>query len=505
MPEDYVDLRLPTNYLSDSFSEISTPSATSPRLVPTNFDTPRENFYDRTCDEYINFTNRNPTTYHAINYFKKLLRLQGFEELSEREAFKLNPTGGLYFITRDDQTLAAFVIGGNWKPERGIGVVGSHADALTAKLKPTSKKDLVQGYELLGVSPYSGGLSHLWLDRDLGIAGAVYVKKEGKPIERVLVSSGQHPIARIPSLAPHFGSASKPPYNLETQMVPVIGFGSAADDLSEEEKKSVLLDKHPLTLLRYVARLANVKVSELKSLDLELFDVQTASRGGINEDFLFAPRVDDRLCSYTAVKALVTHAKSVVGSLDTSDAFSIAYLANNEEIGSGTRTGAKSEFLRSLVERVISLKSSTQASETALAFANSVILSADVTHLFNPNFGSQYLENHFPLPNKGLTVKVDEQGHYATDSIGRLLLEQIAELSDLTIQQFHVRNDLPCGTTIGPFMAVNTGARVVDVGLSQLSMHSIRATTGYKEVGIGIESFYAFFKHWRELYNQIKY
>lgn len=458
-------------------------------------------FYDRTCEEYMRFTDNNPSTYHAISYFGGILAEHGFEKYLEQAHFEFSKKGGKYYVTRGQQSLVAFVIGGNWKPENGIGVVGCHADSLTAKLKPISVKSSESEYLALGVAPYSGSLNHLWLDRDLGIAGSVIIKTAtGKVVSR-LVSSGRHPICRIPSLAPHFG-ATPFPYNKETKMVPIMGFGVEDEPATEDEKLSPLYGKHSLLLLRYIADLANAEVLELLQLDLELYDVQSAVRGGVKNDFMFAPRIDDRLCSFSAIHGLLSHSDEL--DLKSFDGFLIVLLANHEEIGSGSRTGAKGKFLNSVVERVIEQRGLTKTSTTR-AFANSVILSADVTHALNPNFSEYYLKNHAPVPNTGLTIKMDANGHVMTDLTGVVLMEMIAKYHDLKLQTFHIRNDKPSGGTIGPMLAVDTGARVIDVGLSQLSMHSIRAAAGYKEAGIGQRTFQAFFDSWRQFYDRIDY
>lgn len=39
------------------------------------------------------------------------------------------------------------------------------------------------------------------------------------------------------------------------------------------------------------------------------------------------------------------------------------------------------------------------------------------------------------------------------------------------MQEFVVRNDMGCGSTIGPILASGVGIRTVDCGIAQLSMH----------------------------------
>lgn len=460
-------------------------------------------FFDEHCSNYMTFTDDNPTTYHAIAHCSQILENAGFEYKAESENFGFVSSGGRFYIKRGGQSLVACVVGKNWMPANGIAAIGCHIDALTLKLKPCSVKRNVHGYQLLGVAPYSGALNNLWLDRDLGIGGFVLFRDRlsGK-IGSKLVSSGRHAICRIPSLAPHFGVDSASVLNKETNMVPVMGFSTDGAIATEDEKTSPLYGKHSIVLLRYVAKLADIKVSQILLIDMDLYDVQPAARGGISNEFMFAPRIDDRLCAYSAVHALTDYSRQI--GFNDDDGFLMVLLANHEEIGSATRTGAKAKLLNSVLERVLVSKK-FNTTESLVVFANSIILSADVTHALNPNFVESYLTGHSPLPNKGLVLKMDSNGHVMTDLTGVALMNSIAKKNGLTLQQFQVRNDKPSGGTIGPMLAIDTGARVIDVGLAQLSMHSVRAAAGFKEPGIGVLTFECFFRCWREAFRELDY
>lgn len=458
-------------------------------------------FYEKYAQEYIDFTYENPTIYHVVKSTGARLEKAGFKYVSEKSSWE-NLSAGKYYTTRNGSSLIAFVVGKDWTADRGVGIIGSHIDALTVVLKPNSTKAKVEGYDLLGVAPYGGTLSDPWWDRDLGIGGRLLVKTDGK-VEQQLVDSTPHPIARIPTLAPHFGTPAVGPFNKETQAVPVVGFSSEGDEeepATDAEKSAPLYGKHPLRLLRYVASLANVGVEDILQWDLQLYDVQKGSLGGLSKEFVFAPRVDDRICSFAAYNALI---ESVETNLLPSDGFSIVALFDNEEIGSKTRQGALGGLVQQVIERVISSKFDTESAQelVRLAYANTILLSADVNHLVNPNFANEYLEHHKPIPNKGISIALDPNGNMATDAIGLALVEQLAKVNDDKVQYFQIKNGARSGGTIGPHLSAATGARTIDLGIPQLSMHSIRATVGAKDIGLGVKFFTGFFTNWRKVYD----
>ncbi|KAI9822504.1 MAG: hypothetical protein M1827_000223 [Pycnora praestabilis] len=473
---------------------------------------------------FLSFLTENPTVFHAVASFSKRLESNGFTRLSERDlwAAKLEE-GGKYYVERNGSSMMAFVIGKDYEAGNGAGIVVGHIDALTAKLKPIPKLNNKAGYVQLGVAPYAGGLNSTWWDRDLGVGGRVLVKDEntGKIVSK-LVKLGW-PIARIPTLAPHFGAAATGPFNLETQMVPIVGLDNSdlsGSSRSESSNASLLgaegtfVATQPERLVKAIAGELGIQdFSSIINWELELFDTQPAQLGGLDKEFIFAGRIDDKLCSWSALEALIASSSSSSSSTtyssttehgspsDDSGVIKVVGLFDDEEIGSGLRQGARGNLLTSVTQRVVEAFSGSNGGADVLSktYANSFLVSADVTHAVNPNFLGAYLENHAPRLNVGLTVSADSNGHMTTDAISTALLQRVAEKCGSTLQVFQIRNDSRSGGTVGPMLSSVTGMRAVDAGLPQLAMHSIRATTGSLDPGLGVQIFKGFFDYFEEV------
>ncbi|KAJ5723728.1 Vacuolar aminopeptidase 1 [Penicillium malachiteum] len=472
--------------------EAPKPAATEAPINPKDYSLP-----------YCHFMTANPTIFHAVDSFGKELEQHGYRKLSERAVWTSDlKRGGKFYVTRNSSSLIAFNIGKDYESGNGLAIVAGHVDALTAKLKPVSKLSTKAGFQQLGVAPYAGALGPTWWDRDLGIGGRVLVKNsETGKVETKLVKL-DWPIARIPTLAPHFGSPANGPFNPETQMVPIVGVDNS--DLFEQSatpsvdiKAGSFASTQPEKLVKVIAK--EIGVTDYSSIiewELELFDTQPAQLGGLDKDLIFAGRIDDKLCCYAAHHGLLASDEN-----KSTGIVKMVGMFDDEEIGSQLRQGAQSNFMSSVIERITEAFATGSYGPNLLSrtVANSYLVSSDVIHAVNPNFLNVYLENHSPRLNVGVTVSCDSNGHMTTDSVSHGLLKEIASRCGSTLQVFQIRNDSRSGGTIGPMTSARIGMRAIDCGIPQLSMHSIRATTGSEDPGLGVKLFKGVFDHFEEI------
>ncbi|KAI1651835.1 aminopeptidase I zinc metalloprotease-domain-containing protein [Daldinia loculata] len=456
-------------------------------------------------EPFCKFLQENPTVFHSVGYFKDKLNALDYKELPARDDWsgKLK-AGGKYYVTRNGTSLIGFTVGKAYKPGNGVAIIAGHIDALTAKLKPVSNKPTKAGYIQLGVAPYAGGLNETWWDRDLSIGGRVIVRDEsGKTSSRLVQLDW--PIARIPTLAPHFGVGMLGQQNKETEAVPIIGLDNS--DISSSNAKPVeplgpagsFVATQPPRLVQLISQKLGIKDhSQIVNWELELFDLQPATVGGLDKEFIFAGRIDDKLCSWAAFQGLLASEAN-----DDDGVIKLVALFDDEEIGSLLRQGARGNFLPSVIERAVeSLCGEDKAFGPGVlgqTYAQSFLVSADVTHAVNPNFLSRYLDGHAPRLNVGITIAADSNGHMTTDSVSTAILTRVAELSDCTPQVFQIRNDSRSGGTVGPMLSSAMGIKAADAGMAQLSMHSIRATCGSLDPGLGVKFFKGFLDKWEKV------
>ncbi|KAH8710210.1 peptidase M18 [Phaeosphaeriaceae sp. PMI808] len=492
------------------------------------------------ANDFLSFVNDSPTPFHAVKSAKDRLEKAGFKQIKERDSWAptLHP-GGKYYLTRNSSSIVAFAIGKKWKPGNPIGMIGAHTDSCCLRIKPVSKRQS-DGFIQVACETYGGGLWHTWFDRDLSIAGRAMVRTKNGTIEQRLVKV-ERPILRIPTLAIHLDRQENFQFNKETQLFPIAGMVAAelnrqgkAEESKEEKKDEESLDpltaptqRHQPYIVDIIAEEAGAEPSDIVDFEMVLYDTQKSVLGGLNNELIFSARLDNLMMTYCSVEGLINSLSSSA-TLDNDSTIRLIACFDHEEIGSRTAQGADSNLLPAVIRRLSVLPACESNSDKSYdkvdadsgttyeqTLASSFLISADMAHSVHPNYPSKYESQHRPEMNKGTVIKINANARYATNTPGIVLLQEAARRAKkassslssakegVPLQLFVVRNDSSCGSTIGPMLSAALGARTLDLGNPQLSMHSIRETGGTHDVEYAINLFESFFENFEELEGMI--
>ncbi|MSR14281.1 MAG: M18 family aminopeptidase [Gammaproteobacteria bacterium] len=398
------------------------------------------------------FLDASPTPFHATATLLANFKQAGFTVLEESAEWKLR-VGGRYCVTRNGSSLLAFTLGKQPLASSGIRMVGAHTDSPCLKLKPNPELH-THGYQQLGVEVYGGVLLNPWFDRDLALAGRVTCElKNGKLVNRLV--DFRRALATIPSLAIHLDREAndKRTINKQTYLPPVIG------RLTDDEFS---LNREITAHVRSVE--PKLAIAAVRAFELCFYDLQGAAQIGWCGEFIASARLDNLLSCYTGMRALIDSPHDTAQLLICND---------HEEVGSGSTSGARGNFLESVLQRL------TDHHETlARAMAQSMLVSTDNAHGIHPNFADKHDAKHGPLLNLGPALKTNANQSYATNSESAAVIQHAAARANVTLQAFVARADMGCGSTIGPLAATRLGVRTVDVGVPTFAMHSIRELAG---------------------------
>ncbi|XP_048442387.1 probable aspartyl aminopeptidase isoform X3 [Pyrus x bretschneideri] len=285
--------------------------------------------------------------------------------------------------------------------------------------------------------------------------------------------------------------------NIETQLIPLLA--SKLDEASLETKEksttaSSKADHHPL-LMQVLSDELNCNIDDIVSIELNICDTQPSCLGGGNDEFIFSGRLDNLASSYCVLRALIDSCESP-GGISSEHAVRMVALFDNEEVGSGSIQGAGAPTMFQAMRRIISCLAEKYVGECAFerAIRQSFLVSADMAHGVHPNFMDKHEEHHRPEMQKGLVIKHNANQRYATSGVTSFIFKEIGKIHNLPTQEFVVRNDMGCGSTIGPILASGAGIRTVDCGIPQLSMHSVREICGKEDIDIAYKYFKAFYQ-----------
>ncbi len=408
--------------------------------------------FEEINQELLDFLDHSPTSFHAVANMREMLEKADYQRLQEGAAWKLQEGDG-YYVTRNDSSLIAFRI-----PRRdfvGFQIMASHSDSPALKIKANAEIQVEKHYVKLNVEKYGGMLCAPWLDRPLSVAGRVVVRTK-KGVATRLVNVDRD-LLIIPNLAIHMNRRVNEGYefNAQKDLLPLFGGGESKEGF-----------------LKLIGEAAGVETGDILDTDLFLYNRMKGTVLGMNGEFIAAPRLDDLQCVFASLKGFL--------AAKPKDSVAVHCVLDNEEVGSGTKQGADSTFLRDVLRRINTAMGRNEE-EYLMALASSFMVSADNAHSIHPNQPDKGDPTNRPFMNEGIVIKYSANQKYTTDAISGAVFKSVCEEAGVPYQVFFNRSDMLGGSTLGNISNSQVALNTVDIGLPQLAMHSCYETAGSRD------------------------
>lgn len=406
----------------------------------------------KTAENLLAFIQKSPTAFQAVEEMRRRFLKEGFGELREGDYWKLR-AGGKYFVTRNHSALIAFSI-----PEKAVyrfHIMASHSDSPAFKIKENPEITVENAYVKLNVEKYGGMLMSPWFDRPLSVAGRIMVRKGGTFEEKLVCVDRD--LLMIPSLAVHMNREVNEgyKYNVQKDLLPLYG-------CADGER----------TFLKTIAEEAGVEEVDILGHDLFLYSRTPGTIWGAGREFVSCTRLDDLQCAFASMEGLLTGRKE--------SSIAVHCVLDNEEVGSTTKQGAASTFLRDTLLRINTGLGRTYE-EYLMTLAGSFMISADNAHAVHPNYAEKTDPVNHPVVNGGIVIKYNANQKYCTDSASAAEFKLLCERAEVPYQTFVNRSDMAGGSTLGNISNTQVAVSTVDIGLPQLGMHSPYETAGVKD------------------------
>ena len=405
--------------------------------------------------QLLDFIEKSPSVFHIIENFAAALRGAGYTALRERERWQLSP-GGKYYVVRGGSSVIAFrvPVGERWI---GFRLAAAHSDSPCFRLKYNPEL-CGNGYLRLNTEKYGGMLMSTWFDRPLSVAGRVLVEEDGGLVSRLV--NLDRDLLVIPSVAIHMNRGANDGVKLSANVdtLPLAGGEDAAG-----------------CLRAMLAEAAGTTEERLADGDLYLYCRGRGTVLGAKGEYLHAPKLDDLECAWGCMHGFLAGEDKQTGAVPVCCVF------NNEEVGSETKQGAGSLFLRDTLRRICAAFGRDEADLLAL-LAESFLVSADNAHAVHPNHPEYADAGNSPRMNGGVVIKYNASQRYATDGVSAAMFRSVCTAAGVPVQVFANRSDLAGGSTLGSIADTLLPVPTVDIGLAQLAMHSAAETAGAEDL-----------------------
>ncbi len=435
---------------------------------------------------YKEFLNYCKTTRETVLFAENVLLENGFKDIYNSKSAKK-----VFGVSKEKNIIA--VRFGKKKVSEGLNIVAAHVDTPHIDLKQCPVyEDGPTGFGMLRTHYYGGIKKYQWVSTPLALHGVV-IKADG---EKVRISIGEDdgdPVFVMPDLLPHLAHKEQYPKKLDDAVdasrlnVVFNTMPFISDDEDDDVKEAVKLQALIMLNEKY-----GITEEDLISAELELVPSGKARDCGMDGSMVLAYGQDDRVCSYTALTALLDSPKP--------EHTSVVYLVDKEEIGNVGNTGADSVYLLDFISDLLAYNGEKNDSVTLRkTLINSRFLSADVNAAINPNYPN-VLEHDNAVHlgfGVGIAKYTGSRGKGGTNDANAEFVGQVTRLFNQEKVFWQTgelgKVDEGGGGTIARKLA-DYGSEVIDCGPGVLGMHSLYELTSKADVYSTYRAYKAFFE-----------
>ena len=424
-------------------------------------------------EKLLGFIDASPVNFLAVRNVCNTLLDNGFVQLHAEEALKDLPDK--FFITKNNSAVFAFHMGRQSMADAGFRIIAAHSDSPTFRIKPNAEMVGEGGLLRLNTEAYGGAILNTWFDRPLSLAGRVILRSADALNPQTRLLNIKRPLLVIPNLAIHFNRQVNDGVKLSKQkdMLPILGY---VNDRLEADG----------LLVRLIANELQIEKEQIIDFDLYLYDTTPACLVGLNNEFISSGRLDDLSMVHAGMEAMTAESAKP-------EATKVLAIFDNEETGSGTKQGAGSNFLMSLIQRIV-LAQGGSLDDYYRSVEKAFMVSADNAHGFHPNYAEKYDPTNHALLGGGPVIKINAAQKYATDAMSAAVFQQICERAGVPCQRFVNSSDIAGGSTLGNILTSSIAINGVDMGNPVLAMHSVRELASAADHENCIKAFTEFYR-----------
>lgn len=424
---------------------------------------------EKLSESYLDFLNNGKTERECTVRIINEAKAHGFKSLEEVIKSGSAKKGTKVYMNNKEKSVVLMVLGNDIT--EGMNIIGAHIDSPRLDLKQMPLYE-ESGLAFLKTHYYGGIKKYQWTTIPLAIHGVIFTK-EGKKVEVCIGEDEKDPVLFISDLLIHLSKKQLQ----ETLAEGITGeqlnvlVGNRKPSPKKDENGKDKEDKNPIkeNILKILNQKYGIVEEDFRVAELEVVPAGKARNVGLDNSMIAGHGHDDRVCTFTTLKGIL--------EIENPERTAVALFADKEEIGSVGNTGMQAYYFENMVAEIAALNKNYRDIDVRRSFANSYMLSADVSAGYDPAFSSVFEKMNAAYIGNGICINkyTGSGGKGGSNDANAEFLQKVRENFDKNKVVWQTAElgmiDAGGGGTIAYILA-KYGTEVVDCGIPVLSMHA---------------------------------